>query len=363
MNTTQILNQMNQFMNKGDIYTAYIRKDYISYRYNNLSGSITIGVGELINGVLTFIFDYVNKEGEKFSRIIDEVFKSLLTFANEELNIPFIIGGTNLLTKEKNKRLLRTNELMRMKNEEKAIFKIEDYDIKWMYKSKDDVLKGILSKLVSYKKDWEKYTRTRKVINQRNSNYFFEPLQKYVFIKDVRITPLVNLTGHLTFSIVWDDGKEKLTTNNFKNPVEELLEEYIELNGFKNAVDKRVFTSLHSFVNAYTNVTENSFSVAGELRKRMSAAHWRDVDADAIFNVLLSSNIISISRSLEKRGLENSELSIVEQGLTIKFQVAVQAKTISILYKDHKYVIESSQYFPCSPDNLNFYKYSAFNVK
>ncbi len=239
----EVLESLNAFVNESGEYTIVGGSftDSVSYRYKNLKGTFAVEIGELVDGVLLFIIEYVNKEeGDAFSNVVDTLFKGILNFTHQKVNVPFLILGIgeNEL-KDSWKLIIKEYPLIPLSEKEQNLISLEDIEeIKWSFYKDNRVLKDLMPALITFQENWEDFLSCRKQ-RDLDIDLYYKASRKVLINRDTRIRPLVTSINPIEFAIEDVNDKELYKTQSLENSVTELFNEYLESNKFKWLLDEK----------------------------------------------------------------------------------------------------------------------------
>jgi len=352
----EMIESLNVFVNESGDYTTVGGSftDRISYRYKNLKGTFVVEIGELVDGVLMFLIEYINKEeGEEFSAVIDKLFKGILDFTQQKVDVPFLILGTgeNKL-KDSWRPIIKEYPLIPLSEKEQNLISLVDIEeIKWSFYEDNRILKDLMPALITFQEDWEDFISCRK---QRDLEIelYYKAAKKVLINRDTRIRPLVTSINPIEFAFEDINDKEVYKIQSLESPVTELFNEYLESNKFKWLLDDKIPSNLMNFVNKYR--ADVDLQLADEVKKSLSLAGWTEDDIDVVFNLLNENDFSDYIYGIKSYKVKKS--TIVIKQIEITTELNGKVLTIRLKLNNEEFIIEAENGLPFSSGELSFKK-------
>ena len=352
----EMIESLNAFVNENGEYTTVGGSftDRIGYRYKNLKGTFVVEIGELVDGVVMFLIEYINKEeGEEFSAVVDNLFKGILNFTQQKVNVPFLILGIgeNKL-KDSWKPIIKEYPLIPLSEKEQNLISLVDIEeIKWSFYEDNRILKDLMPALITFQEDWEDFISCRK---QRDLEIelYYKAAKKVLINRDTRIRPLVTSINPIEFAIEDINDKEVYKIQSLESPVTELFNEYLESNKFKWLLDDKIPSNLMNFVNKYR--ADVDLQLADEVKKSLSLAGWTEDDIDVVFNLLNENDFSDYIYGIKSYKVKKS--TIVIKQIEITTELNGKVLTIRLKLNNEEFVIKAENGLPFNSGELSFKK-------
>lgn len=354
----EMIERLNAFVNKNGEYTTVGGSftDRISYRYKNLKGTFVVEIGELVDGVLLFMIEYVNKEeGNAFSNVVDTLFKGILDFTQQEVNAPFLIlgiGENNF--KDSWKVVVKDYPLIPLSEKEQNLISVENIEeIKWSFCEDNSILKDLMPALITFQEGWEDFLSFRKQ-RDLDIDLYYKASRKVLINQDTRIRALVTSTNPIEFAIEDVNKNEVYKTHSLVNPVTELYNEYLESNKFNWLLDEKIPSVVMNFVNEYSANVD--LDLADEVNKSLSLAGWTKDNIDVVFNLLNENDFSEYVYGIKSYKVQKSD--IVIKRIKITTELVNNTLTIHLKLNKEKFIIKAENGLPFSSGELSFKKLS-----